>query len=192
MKKIIMVTTAVCLLAATFTACAGNKNNPEETTTPTGTTMAETTTIADETTGDETTTEAEGNGESATTLAELGAVMESVGEWPAMDEFLDKEMVADFMLLDVDNPNYKDIYIKKAMMSAAFGEYIIIEAEDVDAAVEDLEARRTKLIEVDAFYPEHQELAEQAVVGKIGNYAYLIAKDNAAEVEAALRNAIGE
>ncbi len=191
MKKTFATLAAVCLLAVTLTACAGNNGNEPETTTTTPTE----TTITEETTSPEDTSapadDSEG-GDASMTLADLGTAMESVGEWPAMDVFLDKDMVKDFMLLDVDNPNYKDIYIKKAMMSAAFGEYILIEAEDVDAAVKDLEERRKKLIEVDAFYPEHQELAEQTVVGKIGNYAYLIAKDNAAEIETALREAVGE
>ncbi len=182
MKKTILA--ALCISALLLTACGNSKKPAEETT------ASETTAVSSESTsGEETETsgmEEFTEGVLTGTLSAIGDSIEKVGEWPMLETIDDKDMFTTFTGLDMENPNYKNVYFRHASMSAAFGEYIIIEADDVDAAVKDLEARRDKLIEVDAFYPEHKDLAEQAIVGKKGNYAYLIARENPSEVETEL------
>ncbi|HAS79270.1 MAG TPA: hypothetical protein DCS38_06295, partial [Ruminococcus sp.] len=56
----------------------------------------------------------------------------------------------------------------------------------VDAAKADLEARKEKLINVDAFYPDSKTIAEDSIVGVYNNIAYFIAGENAAESEQVL------
>ena len=169
MKKIIITTFTLCLLATSLTGC-GRKEEPAPA--PQETSVTETTS--------ESTSE---TGMVAKALSEIGDAIERVGQWPSMvlvdaeDEFLDMTG------LDMKNENYKQVYMRRSNLEGGFGEYIIIEAENVEEALKDLEARKEKLISADTPYEEHTELAKGTIVGKNGNYVYLIARENPAEVE---------
>ena len=71
-------------------------------------------------------------------------------------------------------------------MSAVIAEIILIQAEDTQSAMQDLQARKDKLINTDAFYPEHKEIAEQSIVGSYGDIVYFIADYDAQESEKVL------
>ena len=114
----------------------------------------------------------------------------SVGEWPSLWEVTDPQILSDFFLLDETNENYRNMIVFQCPMSATMTEVIIIEAEDVESAKSDLEARRQKAIDQDAFYPNDVDLANASIVGTEGNYAYFILAGNAAEAETALVEAI--
>lgn len=185
MKKILAATLSLMLVTGLFAACGKNNTNnpPKETTGQAETTAPKVTegTILDNIPEDI----GAGVSEAMNSFAEA---IEGAVEWPAMVLMTDAATLKDFFLLDAENPNYKEVMVKQAAMSAAFGEIIVIEAVEgkVDEAVKDLEARKQKLIDQDAFYPEHQELAQNAIVGKKGNYAYLLAGQGAADAEKAL------
>lgn len=191
MKKILAALFCMTLTAGAFTGCSSKNNGgngkPSETSGSSGTSSAASesgTPMGDlsDIPGDLLADLSEG-------MTNLAGVIEGAIEWPAMMIVNDTQMLMDYFTLDKNNPNYKDIMVKQAAMSAAFGEYIVIEAHEgkVDEAVKDLEARKTKLIEKDAFYPEHKELAEKTIVGKSGNFAYLIAGEDPESVETVLR-----
>ncbi|MDE7278257.1 MAG: DUF4358 domain-containing protein, partial [Oscillospiraceae bacterium] len=201
---------ALALSAALLTACSGNDNN-EETSAP-----SETPAVSDETDTSESETAAEDESEAADTdvvddvlddaddpgetdggenadpnpLQPLADAALSVGEWPSLWEVTDPQILSDFFLLDETNENYRNMIVFQCPMSATMTEVIIIEAEDVESAKSDLEARRQKAIDQDAFYPNDVDLANASIVGTEGNYAYFILAGNAAEAETALVEAI--
>lgn len=111
-------------------------------------------------------------------------------EWPFLSEITDDVILKEFFLLDPENSNYNRMIVMQCPMSATMSEIIIIDAEDVEAAKADLDARRTKAIEVDAWYPNDQELAAASIVGSTGNYAYFIIGQSAAEAETILVDAV--
>lgn len=187
MKKILAAALSLMLVTGLFAACGkNNTNNPNN---GGNTTNQETTNsgVTEGTILDTIPEENMGTGLSEA-MNSIAEAVEGAVEWPAMVLMTDAATLKDFFLLDAENPNYKEVMVKQAAMSAAFGEIIVIEAVDgkVDEAVKDLEARKQKLIDQDAFYPEHQELAQNAIVGKKGNYAYLLAGQGAADAEKAL------
>lgn len=110
----------------------------------------------------------------------------AVGEWPALWEVTDPQLMTDYFLLDAANENYKNLLILQCPMSANMTEIIIIEAEDVSAAKADLEARQKKAQEQDAFYPDDVERAAASVVGTEGDYAYFLVGDNTPDAETAI------
>lgn len=114
----------------------------------------------------------------------------AVGEWPALWEVTDPQLISDFFLLDASNENYKNLLILQCPMSANMTEVIIIEAEDVSAAKSDLEDRRIKAQEQDAFYPDDVERAGASIVGTEGDYAYFLMGDNSASAETEIVNYI--
>ncbi|MBQ8177198.1 MAG: DUF4358 domain-containing protein [Oscillospiraceae bacterium] len=114
----------------------------------------------------------------------------AVGEWPAMMEITDEMMLTEYFKLDPANANYRNLMVMQCPMSATMSEIIIIEADDVDAAKADLEARREKAITQDAWYPNDVELAEASIVGTEGDYAYFILAGSAAEAETAIIEAL--
>ena len=187
MKKILAMTLSLILVTGVFAACSNDNNSSSssETTTSETTTSEETTS---ETTADD------GASAVKTETQKLADVVENSVEWTSMILVEDAERLKDKFGLDSKNPNYEEVTVKEAMMSAAFGEIIVIKAKDgkVDEAVKDLEARKAKMIEQDAFYPDHKELAENAVIGKEGNYAYLIVNEKATDAEKALKAEIAK
>lgn len=114
----------------------------------------------------------------------------AVGEWPAMMEITDEMMLTEYFMIDPANANYRNFMVMQCPMSATMSEIIIIEADDVDAAKADLDARREKAITQDAWYPNDVELAEASIVGTEGNYAYFILAGSAAEAETAIVEAL--
>ena len=114
----------------------------------------------------------------------------AVGEWPAMMEITDEMMLTEYFKIDPANANYRNFMVMQCPMSATMSEIIIIEADDVDAAKADLDARREKAITQDAWYPNDVELAEASIVGTEGNYAYFILAGSAAEAETAIVEAL--
>lgn len=204
-KKIIAMTGAIAVCAGLLTACGGDSGTAENTS---ATTTSEETVIsedglatedtvseqeeeasADEITdsiGEETSAEEEAN-----PLQPLADAAIMSGEWPTLWEVTDAQMLSDFFLLDAANENYRNILVLQCPMSANMTEIIIIEADDVSAAVADLEARQKKAREMDAFYPNDVEKAEASIVGSEGDYAYFILADGASDAETALVEAIG-
>lgn len=114
----------------------------------------------------------------------------AVGEWPAMMEITDEMMLTEYFRIDPANANYRNFMVMQCPMSATMSEIIIIEADDVEAAKADLEARREKAITQDAWYPNDVELAEASIVGTEGDYAYFILAGSAAEAETAIVEAL--
>lgn len=114
----------------------------------------------------------------------------AVGEWPALWEVTDPQLISDFFLLDASNGNYKNLLVLQCPMSANMTEIIIIQAEDVSAAKADLEARQKKAQEQDAFYPDDVERAGASVVGTEGDYAYFLMGDNTPTAETEIVNYI--
>lgn len=188
-KKIIAAAAAVsmCIMLA---ACGGDSGSADN-----ASTSAETTSSAADVsdTDSEADTESgtvEGVTDSANPLQPLADAATSVGEWPALMEVTDPQMLSDFFLLDAKNENYLNMIVLQCPMSATMTEVIIIETSDTETAVSDLEARRKKAIEQDAFYPNDVDLANASIVGTEGDYAYFILAFNAAEAEKALAEAI--
>jgi len=114
----------------------------------------------------------------------------AVGEWPAMMEITDEMMLTEYFKIDPANANYRNFMVMQCPMSATMSEIIIIEADDVEAAKADLDARREKAITQDAWYPNDVELAEASIVGTEGDYAYFILAGSAAEAETAIVEAL--
>ncbi len=209
-KKIIALTASLTLCAGLLTACGGDDKAPgSETVSESETTSAasasETTAVSEEMSDSESESEAEGdfmedpsaNGigtdkdeVSNNPLMPLVNAATSVGEWPTLWEVTDTQMLSDFFLLDAENENYKNLIAVQCPMSANMTEIIIIEADDVDAAKTDLEARQKKAKEQDAFYPDDVDKAEASIIGSEGNYAYFILAYDASEAETALVEAI--
>lgn len=117
---------------------------------------------------------------------DLNAIVNEVTskvEWAKLDTIEDASIINDFFTLDAENSNYNQLLVMQCPMSAVIAEIILIDANDVDSAIQDLNARRDKLINTDAFYPEHKEIAEQSIIGNRGNIVYFIASQNAQESE---------
>lgn len=205
MKKKLAILTAILACASIMTACGADKSESSETTISETTVQSEA--IAEDT-STETVSEAESEAESETESAEnseeitedtvqtesanpLQPIIDKVlseSEWPILAEVTDPVMLTEFFTLDPENANYKEMIVMQCPISATMSEIIIINAEDVDSAKADLEARRTKAIEVDAWYPNDQILAEESIVGTNGSYAYFIIGTNAAAAEKSIND----
>ncbi|MBQ3162093.1 MAG: DUF4358 domain-containing protein [Oscillospiraceae bacterium] len=207
MKKIIAMISAIAVCTAMFTACSSGEAETTETTADTtiSETAAEETEAETEESVEEAPAETEESAEESTeedvpsedggeaaanALQPLVDAALAVGEWPAMMEVTDTMMLTDYFVLDPENANYLNMIVMQCPMSATMSEIIIIEAEDVEAAKADLNARRDKAISQDAWYPNDVELAEASIVGAEGNYAYFVLAGSAAEAETAIVEAI--
>ncbi|MGN0674874.1 MAG: DUF4358 domain-containing protein [Oscillospiraceae bacterium] len=207
-KKIIAAAAALALCASVLTAC-GSSADEEITTASETTTVSETEAETSEETESEseseseTETETEAESEASDeTAAEEDAEAASnplqpiadaalaVGEWPVLMEVTDETALKEFFLLDPANENYRNMLVLQCPMSASMCEIIIIEADDVNAAKADLDARREKAINQDAWYPKDIELAEASIVGTEGDYAYFIFASEASEAEKSIVDAI--
>ena len=198
MKKLIAM---MLLCSLVFSAC-GNTNDTdqsqtEQSQTAPETTVAETEAVSETSadtsdtaeisdtseaslpSDDETATDSSGN----SPLADAVSAVTDAVEWPAMEQITDPDIALEFFKLDLNNPNYNDIIIMQCPMSAVMAEIIVINAQDVDSAKEDLLQRQAKMRETDAFYPNDVEVAEKSIVGVSGNFVYFIAGTNAAESE---------
>lgn len=123
--------------------------------------------------------------ENNSTFRTIVDAITSAVEWAKLDEISDNEIAKEFFKLDLENPDYKDILIMQCPMSSVTAEIILIETNDNQAekALNDLKERRTKLIEVDAFYPDAKVIAENSITGTYNNVAYFIAGTNAEQSE---------
>ena len=204
-----VITAAAVLTACAFILTACGKESTEETTSAPDTEAETTTEISAENT-EETTTEdlsedvpedipnndnaedepEEIPEEGQSPLQPIADTALAVGEWPALWEVTDPQLISDFFLLDASNDNYQNLLILQCPMSANMTEIIIIQAEDVSAAKADLEARQKKAQEQDAFYPDDVERAGASIVGTEGDYAYFIMGDNASTAETEIVNYI--
>ena len=187
---------AAALVAVMCIGLAGcGDQTSEEATTSAEITSAETSetteaspeTEASEDIGDTDPEEGEGTENPLQPIADAGL---AVGEWPALWEVDDDMILEDFFLLDANNENYRNMIVLQCPMSANMTELIIIEANDVDAAKADLEARQKKAQEKDAWYPDDVERAGASIVGTEGDYAYFILCGDPGEVEKAITDYI--
>lgn len=215
MNKKIAMLAALLAVGMTFAACGGGKNEETSETTAAETTIAETSDTGSaeteedilpeeseslEVSADETSEEMVDDEDAEPVVPEeavsdnpLYPAVEkalSESEWPSMAEVTDEVILKEFFLLDPANENYKEMIVMQCPISAVMSEIIIINADDVSAAEADLEARKTKAIEQDAWYPNDQELAAASIVGTNGNYAYYIIGQNASAAEQSINDYI--
>lgn len=196
MNRKIMTVMAALLMASAFTGCGAKETDAPDAQTETTIQQTEQTeTASAEDISDDTddTAPDEGASEEAVSDNPLYPVIENVlsqVEWPFMMEVTDEVILKEFFLLDPADANYNGLIVMQCPMSAAMSEIIVIDAADTDAAKADLEARRTKAIETDAWYPNDHILAEASIVGTTGNYAYFIIGEEAANTEPLLTAAL--
>lgn len=211
MNKKIAMLAALLAVGMTFAACGGSKNEETAETTAAETTIAETSETEEdilseeseslEVSAEETSEEIIDDGENAEPVVPDEAVSDnplypavekalSESEWPSLMEVTDETILKEFFLLDPANENYKEMIVMQCPISAVMSEIIIINADDVSAAEADLEARKTKAIEQDAWYPNDQELAAASIVGTNGSYAYYIIGQNASAAEKSINDYI--
>lgn len=213
MNKKIAMLAALLAVGMTFAACGGSKNEETSETTVSETTIAETfeteedilpeesesLEVMPEETSEEVIDDESAEGvepvvpEETASDNPLYPAVEKVlseSEWPSLMEVTDETILKEFFLLDPANENYKEMIVMQCPISAVMSEIIIINADDVSAAQADLEARKTKAIEQDAWYPNDQELAAASIVGTNGNYAYYIIGQNASAAEQSINDYI--
>ena len=207
-KNIVMIMAAV-MAVSSLAACGSNGQTEETTASETvsetaSETAAPETESSEESTSEtsesvsETETEESTEGETGEDESAVSPLMEyadaamSAGEWPEMETVSDKYILSDYFLLDADNENYRDLLVMQCPMSANMSEFIIIEADDTQAAADDLKARREKAQNGDAFYPDDVDKANDAIVGTAGDYAYFIMCFEPEKAEEALLLKIGE
>ena len=187
---------AAALAAVMCIGLAGCGDETSEEVTTSAETTTETTTEAPVTEAPQDDTDGSGEGEgedmgeSTNPLQHIADAGLAVGECPALWEVDDDMILEDFFLLDANNENYRNMIVLQCPMSANMTELIIIEANDVDAAKADLEARQKKAQEKDAWYPDDVERAGASIVGTEGDYAYFILCVNPDEVEKAITDYI--
>lgn len=202
-RKIITATAVLAACALILTACG--KDSTKETTSAPDTETETTTESSAETTAEDNSEDVPEdipNNDSAedepvdipeeeqNPLRPIADAALAVGEWPALWEVTDPQLISDFFLLDASNDNYQNLLVLQCPMSANMTEIIIIQAEDVSAAKADLEDRQKKAQEQDAFYPDDVERAGASIVGTEGDYAYFLMGDNASTAETEIVNYI--
>lgn len=185
LKKLMLCLIISCMTVSLVACGQSNSNNDIQDTSNAQTTVEETSeseTSQDETSSSDDTT-------SNSDVVDLHAMVDEVTskvEWASLSEVDDKDIIQEYFTLQADNPNYKQILVMQCPMSAVIAEIILIQAEDTQSAMQDLQARKDKLINTDAFYPEHKEIAEQSIVGSYGDIVYFIADYDAQESEKVL------
>lgn len=191
-KKIISVVSVLALTATMLTACGSNGGaQTSETTTASETvTTTESVTTASETEEATPDSEPEAPAEEANPLQPLVDATLTAGEWPALMEVTDTQIIGDYFTIDVTDSNFEQYIFMQCPMSANLSELIIIKATDPEAAKTALEGRQKKAQETDAFYPNDVERAGASIVGVNGSYAYFIMVDSASDAETALNDAI--
>jgi hypothetical protein len=185
---------ALAMVTISLVGCGGNTNsdsNSNSETEPLEVTEAVTTiedTIQTELTEDisetfEETTEDSGDSTSEVDLQAMVDYITSNVEWASLMQIEDPDLISEYFTLDATDPNYKQLLVSQCPMSAVVAEIILIQAEDVQSAKDALNARRDKLINTDTYYPEHVEIAEESIIGNVGDIVYFIAGENAQESE---------
>ena len=189
LAAVLCIGLAGCSDQTTDEVTTSAENNTTTTEAPPETDAQEETETQEETDAADDSDPAEEEG-SANPLQPIGDAGLAVGEWPFMAEIDDAFILEDFFLLDKTNENYRNLLVLQCPMSANMSELIIIEANDVDAAKADLEARQKKAQEQDAWYPDDVERAGASIVGTEGDYAYFILCGSPDEVEKAVTDYI--
>lgn len=184
MKKFNILLSLLMMLSLTV-ACGNSNTNDSNTNTD-----SVQTNIQEDSSSNQTTEDSLQNADTSSSTEnqaiDLNAIVNEVTskvEWAKLDTIEDSSIINEFFTLDAENPNYNQLLVMQCPMSAVIAEIILIDANDVDSATQDLNARRDKLINTDAFYPEHKEIAEQSIIGNSGNIVYFIASQNAQESE---------
>lgn len=188
MKKFTILISLLMILSS-MVACSGSNTNDSTTNTEyVQTTIQEDTSnnqITEENSSENTEVQDTSSSEENQSI-DLEAIVNEVTsktEWASLDKIEDNSIIKEFFTLDAENPNYNQLLAMQCPMSASIAEIILIDAIDVDSAIQDLNVRREKLINTDAYYPEHKELAEQSIIGSSGNIVYFIANYDAQESE---------
>lgn len=186
MKKVLAIIVSTFVLTACLSACSDDEtSSSSQATESSSTTESET----EKETEEETTEETDAPETEGTDLEKLTNAVEAHFNNEIFFEVVEDEtMLLENFLIDVKNENFKKVRVISNPMSAVLCEIMVIETADgkVDEAVASFEARKTKLIEQDAFYPNLVEVAEQSIIGKEGNIAYFIAAEDSAGAEQAL------
>lgn len=185
MKKVFMLTILSAMMMSLLTACGGTTESSSsvgEVTTTTDTELLVAVTTTEET--QESTAEDIEENPLMKYVTPLVKRSEEL-ELPALAEVTDPEMILDYFKLDKNK--YPDMIIMQCPMSAAMAEIIIINTEDKESAKSDLEIRKDKLINTDVFYPDHEDIAKNSIIGEDGNFVYFIASTDAKLVEEALK-----
>ena len=189
LKKLMLCLIISCMTVSLVACGQSNSNNDIQDTSNTDSTAQ---TTVEETSESETSQDETSSSDDTTSnsdVVDLHAMVDEVTskvEWASLSEDDDKDIIQEYFTLQADNPNYKQILVMQCPMSAVIAEIILIQAEDTQSAMQDLQARKDKLINTDAFYPEHKEIAEQSIVGSYGDIVYFIADYDAQESEKVL------
>ena len=191
MLKKLMLCLIISCMTVGLVAC-GQSNSSNDVQDTSTTTDSTTQTTVEETSESETSQDETSSSDDTTSnsdVVDLHAMVDEVTskvEWASLSEVEDKDIIQEYFTLQADNSNYKQILVMQCPMSAVIAEIILIQAEDTQSAMQDLQARKDKLINTDAFYPEHKEIAEQSIVGSYGDIVYFIADSDAQESEKVL------
>lgn len=191
MLKKLMLCLIISCMTIGLVAC-GQSNSSNDVQDTSTTTDSTTQTTIEETSESETSQDETSSSDDTTSnsdVVDLHAMVDEVTskvEWASLSEVEDKDIIQEYFTLQADNSNYKQILVMQCPMSAVIAEIILIQAEDTQSAMQDLQARKDKLINTDAFYPEHKEIAEQSIVGSYGDIVYFIADSDAQESEKVL------
>lgn len=189
LKKLMLCLIISCMTVSLVACGQSNSNNDIQDTSNTDSTAQ---TTVEETSESETSQDETSSSDDTTSnsdVVDLHAMVDEITskvEWASLSEIDDKDIIQEYFTLQADNPNYKQILVMQCPMSAVIAEIILIQAEDTQSAMQDLQARKDKLINTDAFYPEHKEIAEQSIVGSYGDIVYFIADYDAQESEKVL------
>lgn len=189
LKKLMLCLIISCMTVSLVACGQSNSNNGIQDTSNTDSTAQ---TTVEETSESETSQDETSSSDDTTSnsdVVDLHAMVDEITskvEWASLSEVDDKDIIQEYFTLQADNPNYKQILVMQCPMSAVIAEIILIQAEDTQSAMQDLQARKDKLINTDAFYPEHKEIAEQSIVGSYGDIVYFIADYDAQESEKVL------
>lgn len=192
MLKKLMLCLIISCMTIGLVACGQSNSSNDVQDTSTTTTDSTTQTTIEETSESETSQDETSSSDDTTSngdVVDLHAMVDEVTskvEWASLSEVEDKDIIQEYFTLQADNSNYKQILVMQCPMSAVIAEIILIQAEDTQSAMQDLQARKDKLINTDAFYPEHKEIAEQSIVGSYGDIVYFIADSDAQESEKVL------
>lgn len=125
----------------------------------------------------------------STDTIDLDAIVDEITtkvEWANLATIEDESLISEFFKLDVNNPNYEQLLVKQCPMSAVIAEIILIQTDHVESAMDDLQVRKQKLIDTDAYYPEHKEVAEKSIIGSYDDIAYFIAGESSEDSEKVL------
>ncbi|MCC8069996.1 MAG: DUF4358 domain-containing protein [Ruminococcus sp.] len=183
MMKRLTLWLLISCIATSFIACEQNDATDTQDTT---TQLEETTILESETTEEDVESfESESSNEENQNLDLMAIVDEitSKEEWASLAQIEDDDLINEYFTLEPSNSNYKQLLVMQCPMSAVIAEIILIQAEDTDSAMQDLQARKDKLINTDTYYPEHKEIAESSIIGSYDDLVYFIAGENAENSE---------